>query len=74
MKWAASLADKKGRAEAKSFIAEGEKLTFEALRRGLPVTHVFILEGKEERLLPLVKSYDADGQYEDCQIILLYLV
>ena len=71
VKWAASLADKKGRAEAKLFIAEGEKLTFEALRRGLPVTHVFILEGKEERLLPLVKSYDADGQYEDCQIILL---
>mgnify|MGYP002733114634 FL=1 len=41
VKWAASLADKKGRCEAESFIAEGEKLTLEVLRRGLPVTHIF---------------------------------
>ena len=32
VKWASSLAEKKGRADAKSFIAEGEKLTFEAIK------------------------------------------
>ena len=47
VKWAASLADKKGRNESCSFIVEGEKLCVEALRRGLPVTHVFVLEGKD---------------------------
>ena len=31
IKWAASLSDKKGRAQSESFIAEGEKLVFEAL-------------------------------------------
>lgn len=71
VKWASSLSDKKGRAAARAFIAEGEKLTFEALRRGLPVTHIFILEGKEERLLPLIRSYETAEMYEDCQIFLL---
>ena len=46
VKWAASLSEKKGRATAQSFIAEGEKLVFEAIEAGLPVTHVFVSEGK----------------------------
>ncbi len=71
VKWAASLADKKGRCEAQSFIAEGEKLTLEALRRGLPVTHIFIVEGKEKRLLELIKPFNDDEKYLDCQVILL---
>ena len=71
VKWAASLADKKGRCEAQSFIAEGEKLTLEALRRGLPVTHIFIVEGKEKRLLELLKPFNNDEKYLDCQVILL---
>ena len=46
VKWVASLSEKKGRATAQSFIAEGEKLVFEAIEAGLPVTHVFVSEGK----------------------------
>jgi len=71
VKWAASLADKKGRNESGAFIAEGEKLTLEALRRGLPVTHIFIMEGKEERLMSLLSPFMNEEAYGDCQVILL---
>ena len=56
VKWAASLADKKGRMESASFIAEGEKLVFEAIRAQLPLTHVFITETKSEILLSLLRE------------------
>ena len=71
VKWAASLADKKGRNESGAFIAEGEKLSFEALKRGLPVTHIFVMEDKAERILPLLKQYSNDERYADCQVICL---
>ena len=63
VKLVASLKDKKGRENEKSFIAEGEKLTIEALCEGLPVSYVFISESKYEglkdRILPhLEKSAD----------------
>ncbi len=44
VKWAVSLLDKKGRTLAESFLVEGEKLTFEALEYGLPVTHIICSE------------------------------
>jgi TrmH family RNA methyltransferase len=71
VKWAASLADKKGRGEARSFIAEGEKLTIEALRRGLPVTHIFVMEGKEERIIDLLEPFKNEKSYADCQVMCL---
>ncbi len=71
VKWAASLADKKGRAEHASFIAEGEKLSLEALRRHLPVSHIFIMEGKEERILGLLRDFADESEYSDCQVFIL---
>lgn len=71
VKWAASLAEKKGRCEAKCFIAEGEKLTVEALKRGLPLTHIFILEDKQKRLLELLSPFLDDEKYANCQVITL---
>ncbi len=71
VKWASSLADKKGRAESKAFIAEGEKLSFEALRRGLPVTHIFIREDRSDALIPLILTYEGSALYSDCQVITL---
>ena len=60
VKFAASLKDKKGREKEGCFIAEGEKLTIEALCEGLPVSYVFISEGKYERvkdkILPHLKK------------------
>lgn len=44
VKWASSLGDKKGRSENKAFLAEGIKLTLEAIRAKLPVSHIFISE------------------------------
>ena len=63
VKWASSLLEKKYREEHRTFIAEGEKLTFEAADAGLPVTHVFVAMSKSERLIPLVKSAFSDKKY-----------
>ena len=71
VKWAASLAEKKGRCEVGAFIAEGEKLTLEALRRSLPVTHIFVMEGKEGRILDLISPFKELSIYENCQVITL---
>ena len=71
VKWAASLADKKGRENETSFIAEGEKLTIEALRRGLPVTHIFVNEDRAERIDCLISEYEADDRHADCRVVYL---
>ena len=71
VKWAASLADKKGRSDAHAFIAEGEKLSYEALRRQLPVTHIFVREDKVDLLLPRIKELGKEEIYADCQVICL---
>ena len=71
VKWAASLAEKKGRESEKCFIAEGEKLTLEALRRGLPVTHIFVNAEKDERISALLSEFDGDKRHESCRVIYL---
>ena len=71
VKWAASLGDKKGQREEKAFIAEGEKLTLEALKCSLPVTHIFISESKRERVLSLISEFSELDIYENCQLITL---
>lgn len=71
VKWAASLAEKKGRNESCSFIVEGEKLTVEALKRSLPVTHIFVMEGKEDRIFDLISPFRSLAMYENCQVITL---
>ena len=71
VKWAASLAEKKGRNESCSFIVEGEKLTVEALKRSLPVTHIFVMEGKEDRIFDLIFPFRSLAMYENCQVITL---
>ncbi|MBQ8302895.1 MAG: RNA methyltransferase [Clostridia bacterium] len=71
VKCAASLADKKGRNAEKCFIAEGEKLSLEALKRGLPVTHIFIVEDKSDRLLGMLSEFENDERYNECRVILL---
>ena len=71
IKWAASLADKKGRAEQESFIAEGYKLTLEALKSGLPVTHIFVLEDKADEILERFSEYSDKKELDGCEVILL---
>ena len=60
VKWAASLADKKGRDREKCFIAEGEKLTYEAIEANLPIVKIFVAKSKCARILPKLKEYSAN--------------
>ncbi len=55
VKWMFGLQNKKGRENAGSFLAEGEKLSFEALEAGLPVSYIVLSESKSDKLLPRVK-------------------
>lgn len=71
VKWASSLAEKKGRAEHRHFIAEGEKLAREALEAGLPVTHVFLEESKAEKNISVLGPLLASEKYRDTEIVVL---
>lgn len=71
VKWASSLASKKGRDDAKAFIAEGEKLTFEAIESKLPITHIFVLENKFEKLSQKLEQALSIDLYKDVEVILL---
>lgn len=69
VKWAASLSEKKGRNEAESFIAEGVKLTLEALSAGLPITHIIVNESVSESVTEKIKPYFPDDKYGATRIV-----
>ena len=69
VKWLASLQDKKGRKESKSFIIEGEKLTFEAIENKLPITHIVLLESKNKFILPKINTLLSKNGIEDVEIV-----
>ena len=71
VKWASSLSEKKERQASRSFMIEGIKLTLEALKNSLPVTHIFLLESKSEKLLEQISGFNKDGFYKDCEIVIL---
>ncbi len=71
VKFAASLLSKKGRDEEKSFIAEGEKLTYEAIEAGLPITHIFISDECTEKTILLIKEKISKSQLKNVRIIML---
>ena len=54
VKWASSLADKKGRVQNEAFLAEGIKLTVEAIKEKLPLTHIFVRESSKEAYLDTI--------------------
>lgn len=71
VKWAASLSEKKGRQENRCFIAEGIKLTCEALSAGLPVTHIFVCESKRPSLMEKLSPFLKDNRYDNCTLYVL---
>ena len=68
VKWAASLGSKKGREEARSFIAEGEKLTLEAFSAGVPVSHVFVREEKYAEFAKRLSEYKENELYRSTAV------
>ena len=71
VKWAAALLDKKGRETYSAFVAEGEKLTFEAISAGLPITHIFVSESKSDGFVNKLCEQLNTPFYNDCELIVL---
>ena len=71
VKWAASLSDKKSRDSERSFIAEGEKLCFEAAMSRVPVSHIFVSETKREALYERIAAAYSDDIYRDTAFVCL---
>ena len=57
VKYVASLGEKKRRIKEGAFIAEGEKLTLEALKSRLPITKIIVSEDKTERILDILSPF-----------------
>jgi TrmH family RNA methyltransferase len=71
VKLAATLKDKKGRDNEKCFIAEGEKLTYEALSSGMPVVKIFVSEEKSEKIIPKLKELNNRGFGKNASVFIL---
>ena len=69
VKRVASLHDKKGRRACRAFVAEGEKLTFEAAEAGLPITHVFVSDKRFDSLSTRISEAFSSAAYADTEII-----
>lgn len=71
IKWACSLKDKKGREESHAFIAEGAKLSFEAIDASLPVTHCFIAYSKRDEYFERLTASLNAPQYQNTRVIIV---
>ena len=69
VKWAASLSDKKSRKEEGYFLAEGVKLTKEALEAGLPVDYLIVSENKRASVLSAVSEFAEAEKYEKTKFV-----
>ena len=69
IKWAASLAEKKNRKESGYFLAEGVKLTREALEAGLPVDFCVVAESKKNSILEAISGVMENEKYKNCKFI-----
>jgi TrmH family RNA methyltransferase len=71
VKWAASLSTKKGRSVARAFIAEGAKLTFDALDADAPVTHIFLSEDSAKKYIDELRIKGNKSIYDKTEVIIL---
>ena len=71
VKWAAALKDKKGRDNEGRFIAEGEKLTYEAIEAELPITHIFVAESKSEKIIPKLRALNSSSKNNEASVQVL---
>ena len=71
VKLAASLSTKKGRDNERAFIAEGEKLSFEAFDARLPISQVFVCATKKDRYTEKLSHYEGVCLYENTEVFFL---
>ncbi len=69
IKLLASLSEKKNRNSEKMFLAEGEKLTFEAIKTHLPIKYIVVSENKSQRMFPLLEKAFLGSESENAEII-----
>ena len=69
VKWASSLSEKKNRKESGYFLAEGVKLTKEALEAGLPVDYLIVSENKRTSVLNAVSEFAEAEKYEKTKFV-----
>ena len=71
VKWVASLQDKKWREREKCFIAEGEKLTYEAIEADLELHSIFVSESKSEKILKKLSTVLIGPEYDSTPVYIL---
>lgn len=71
VKLTSSLKDKKSREAEGLFIAEGEKLTFEALSASLPIEKIFIAKSKKDRIIDKLSNYNDVEKLSECSVYVL---
>ena len=71
VKWVASLQDKKWREREKCFIAEGEKLTYEAIEADLAIHSIFVSENKKDKIIGKLDNILVGNRYEQTPVYVL---
>ena len=71
VKWASSLQDKKWRDREGCFLAEGIKLTLEAIEAGLPIHTIFIDEEKKGKILPQIEEISGNKNNGNFDVYIL---
>ncbi len=67
----ASLSDKKARDAGGLFMAEGEKLLWEAISAGLPICYILLTERSRERILPLLTAKSTEKALQNAEVLFL---
>lgn len=71
VKWAALLSEKKERQKSEAFLAEGEKLVFEAIKHKLPIMYIFISESKKDKNIEGLTTALSDASFDETEIIIV---
>lgn len=69
VKWASSLSEKKSRKESGYFLAEGVKLTKEALEAGLPVDYLIVSENRKDAVISSIGNFASSEKYKKTKFV-----
>ena len=69
VKWVSSLSEKKSRKEHGYFLAEGVKLTREALEAGLPVDYLIVSDKRKDAVINELEKFYSSEKYEKTKFV-----